>query len=152
MSGRHQVIRAQEKDLAEWMQLAERVRENFPGFETDSYRETVLRNMARGSALCVRVDGKMAGILLYSKKHGCLSCMAVAPEYRRRGIAGALIEAMLAEMDSDVWVDTFCEEDPMGAAPRALYKKYGFEEGERGEDFGYPVQRFWRKRGALNHE
>lgn len=152
MSGMHRVIRAQEKDLAEWMQLAVRVQDHFPGFEEESYRATVLRNMARGSALCVRMDGRMAGILLYSKKHGCLSCMAVAPEYRRMGIAGALIEEMLEEMDGDIWVDTFCEEDPKSVAPRALYKKYGFEEGERGEDFGYPVQRLWRKRGALKHE
>ena len=130
------------------MNLAVRVKDNFPGFEEESYRQTVVRNMARGSARCVKIEGKMAGILLFSVRHGCLSYMAVAPEYRRKGVGGALIEAMLDEMDGEVWVDTFREDDPMGEAPRALYRKYGFEEGELLEDFGYPVQRFYRKRGA----
>lgn len=135
-------------DLGDWMELAVRVKDNFPGFEEESYRETVLRNIARGSALCVRIGGKLAGILLYSEKHGCLSYMAVAPECRRMGVGSALIEEMIRRTDMDIWVDTFCEGDPLGEAPRALYKRFGFEEGELLEDFGYPVQRFYRKRGA----
>ena len=147
---RHEIIRADASDLAEWMNLAVRVKDNFPGFEEESYRETVLRNMARGSALCVRIGGNMAGILLYSVKHGCLSYMAVAPEYRRMGVAGSLIERMLEETEGDIWVDTFRADDPMGDAPRALYRKFGFEEGELLEDFGYPCQRFVKKRGERN--
>lgn len=38
--------------------------------------------------------------------------------------------------------DTFRENDVKGTAPRKLYKKYGFEEGELIEEFGYPNQRF----------
>lgn len=148
----HEVLCAREEEIGEWMELALRVKENFPGFEEESYRETVLRNMARGSALCVRIDGKLAGILLYSKKHGCLSCMAAAPEYRRRGVGRALVQRMLEEMDGDVWVDTFREGDPMGIAPRALYRQCGFTEGELMEDFGYPVQRMHRKRGGMMNE
>lgn len=147
-----EVLHAREADIDEWMKLAIRVRENFPGFEEESYRETVLRNMARGSALCVKDEGEMAGVLLYSKKHGCLSYLAVAPEKRKRGVGSALVEAMLSETEGDIWVDTFRAGDPMGDAPRALYRKFGFEEGELTEDFGYPVQRFYRKRGANRHE
>ena len=148
----HEVICARECDIEEWMALAERVKENFPGFEAESYRETVLRNMARGSALCVRVNGKMAGILLFSMKHNCLSYMAVAPEYRRTGVGSALIARMLHLMEGEIRVDTFREGDPMGEAPRALYRRFGFVEGELLEDFGYPVQRFYRKRGAGQNE
>ena len=148
----HEVLAACEADLGDWMALAVRVKDQFPGFEEEGYRETVLRNMARGSALCVRIDGNMAGILLYSVKHGCLSCMAVAPEYRRMGVGGALVEAMLTATTGDIWVDTFREGDPMGEAPRALYRRYGFVEGELLEDFGYPVQRFIMKRGAKKNE
>jgi len=143
-----EVVEACEADAAEWMALAVRVKENFPGFEEESYRETLMRNIARGSALCVKMDGKIAGILLYSEKHGCLSYMAVAPEFRRMGVGSALAAEMLRRMDRDIWVDTFRVDDPMGEAPRALYRRFGFEEGELLEDFGYPVQRFYRKRGA----
>ena len=148
----HEAIAACEGDAREWMELAERVKDNFPGFEAESYRETLLRNIARGSALCVKIDGRIAGILLFSKKHGCLSYMAVAPEYRRMGVGSALVSEMIQRMDGDIWVDTFREGDPMGDAPRALYRRFGFEAGELLEDFGYPVQRFYRKRGAQENE
>ena len=149
---RHEVLTACAGDLPEWMALAERVKDHFPGFEAESYRETLVRNIARGSALCVKIDGRMAGILLFSVKHGCLSYMTVAPEYRRMGVGSALIEEMLQRTEGDIWVDTFRADDPMGDAPRALYRRFGFEEGELMEDFGYPVQRFYRKRGVLNNE
>lgn len=149
---RHEVLTACEGDLPEWMALAERVKDHFPGFEAESYRETLVRNIARGSALCVKTDGRMAGILLFSVRHGCFSYMAVAPEYRRMGVGSALIEEMLRRTEGDIWVDTFRAEDPMGEAPRALYRRFGFEEGELMEDFGYPVQRFYRKRGVLFNE
>lgn len=38
-------------------------------------------------------------------------------------------------------MSTFRENDEKGAAPRALYKKFGFEEGEFLEEFGYPNQK-----------
>lgn len=151
-AGGCEVVCAQEDDEREWMALAERLRDHFPGFVTEDYRETLRRNVARGSALCVRMDRKLAGILLFSEKHGCLSYMAVAPEYRRRGVGSALVREMLRRTSGDIWVDTFRAGDPLGDAPRALYLKCGFEEGELLEGFGYPVQRFYRKRGGRGNE
>lgn len=37
---------------------------------------------------------------------------------------------------------TFRENDDKGIAPRALYSKFGFQEGELTEEFGYPNQVF----------
>ena len=34
------------------------------------------------------------------------------------------------------------EEDEMGAAPRALYRRFGFREGKLFEELGYPAQEF----------
>lgn len=42
----------------------------------------------------------------------------------------------------EISVSTFRENDEKGAAPRALYKKYGFKEAEFIEEFGYPNQKF----------
>lgn len=39
-------------------------------------------------------------------------------------------------------MSTFRENDVKGIAPRKLYKKFGFEEGELIEEFEYPNQRF----------
>lgn len=39
-------------------------------------------------------------------------------------------------------MSTFRENDVKGIAPRKLYKKFGLEEGELIEEFGYPNQRF----------
>lgn len=137
------VILAEEKDIPAWLTLINMVSEDFPGLDIESYTETLKKNIARGSALCAREDGKLGGILLFSPDHRCLSCMAVHPGYRRHGIASALISEMLRRIpDGDISVTTFREDDPKGIAPRALYRKFGFEPDELLTEFDYPVQRF----------
>lgn len=73
-----------------------------------------------------------------------ICCLAVSPEYRRCGIASALLEKALAELDRsrEITVSTYREDDEKGVAPRALYKKYGFVEGELNIEFDYPNQKF----------
>jgi len=39
-------------------------------------------------------------------------------------------------------VYTFRENDEKGIAPRALYKKFGFVEGELNMELNYPHQKF----------
>lgn len=147
-------------NLPSWMNLVEIVRWNFPGLETqellDGYRETLIKNINRKSAICA-LDGKMVvGVLLFSTKYNMICCMAVHPEYRRRGIATRMVKEMMKNLDStcDVIVDTFREDDPKGKAPRSFYKKLGFEEGTllsiQTDTDGpwYPVQRFVLKAGS----
>lgn len=64
------------------------------------------------------------------------------PDFRRKGIASMLLEKALQELDRnrDITVSTFREDDEKGRAPRALYKKFGFKEGELTVKFGYPNQ------------
>ena len=73
-----------------------------------------------------------------------ICCLAVDPDHRRAGIASALLDRALSELDRtrEITVTTFREDDIKGTAPRALYKKFGFEEGELVEEFGYPNQVF----------
>lgn len=143
------IVSAAEKNLTSWMSLVEIVRQNFPGLETEEkledYRRTVVKNMRRGSALCALDENVVVGILLFSEKENMLSCLAVHPEYRRRGIASGMIERMLERLgrSRDIVVETFREEDEKGAAARALYRSLGFVP-ERNCLFegSYPVQRF----------
>ena len=73
-----------------------------------------------------------------------ICCLGVSPQHRKCGIATKLLEKALSELNrkEDITVSTFCENDEKGIAPRALYKKFGFVEGEYIEEFGYPNQRF----------
>ncbi len=135
-------------DIESWMELVKLVSWNFPGLETEAAIEdhlrTVLRFMGENRALCGKLDDKVVGVLLISKKHNMICCLAVAPEYRRNGIASLLLEKALAELDNsrDITVTTFRDNDEKGIAPRALYKRFGFAEEKLMVENDYPVQRF----------
>ena len=136
------------QDIDSWMELVQRVRWNFPGLETEAaiedHRQTVLRFMEEKRALCVKEADTVVGVLLLSKKHNMICCLAVAPEYRRNGIASALVGKAIAELDRsrDITVTTFRENDEKGVAPRALYRQFGFAEENLMVENDYPVQRF----------
>lgn len=142
------VLFGQTDDINSWMTLVRRVSWNFPGLETDKsleeHKQTVLKFMSKKQALCMKEYDKVTGVLLFSRNHNMICCLAVAPEYRQRGIASKLLETALRELDRsrNITVSTFRENDAKGTAPRGLYKKFGFEEDELIEEFGYPCQRF----------
>jgi ribosomal protein S18 acetylase RimI-like enzyme len=135
-------------DLSSWMELVRLVSWNFPGLETEEllmgYQETVIKNINRNSAICAMNNEKVVGVLLFSVKRSMLGCMAVHPDYRRKGIATKMIDLMLAQLPgkSDIVVTTFRENDEKGNAPRSLYKKIGFIEDELCYEFDYPQQKF----------
>ena len=135
-------------DIDSWMELVKEVRWNFPGLETqaalEDHRQTVLRFMGENRALCVKDGEKVIGVLLLSKKHNAICCLAVDPGHRRKGIGSALLHKALAELDcsKEITVTTFRANDEKGVAPRALYKSFGFTAGKLLVDFGYAVQVF----------
>lgn len=139
---------AQFQDINSWMKMIEIVKDNFPGLQTSeqiqNYRKTVIKNMKRQTAICVKYFGEFVGVLIFSYNAKCLSCMAVHPDHRRKGIASAMITKMieLFPNDVDISVTTFLEGDTKGIAPRPLYKKFGFIEDEFVEEFNYPHQKF----------
>jgi Acetyltransferases len=135
-------------DIDSWMELVQAVHADFPGLETPEsmfeHRTTVLKFMGEQMALCVKDMDKVVGVLLFSKKYNMICCLAVLPEYRKQGIANMLLLTAINNLDrtKEISVSTYREDDPKGAAPRALYKKFGFVEDELIEEFGYPNQRF----------
>lgn len=143
-----QVLLGAHSDIESWMELVRKVQANFPGLETETameeHRQTVLNFMKDQRAVCIKDEGKIVGVLLFSRKHNMICFLAVDPNYRKRGIATALLKTAIENLDrtSDIVVTTFRENDEKGTAPRALYRKFGFIEGELIEELGYPNQRF----------
>lgn len=82
--------------------------------------------------------------MLFSRGHNMICCLAVAPEYRRHGVASMLMEEALNRLDRTkaISVSTFRADDEKGIAPRALYEKYGFVPDELIMEFGYPNQKY----------
>ena len=135
-----------------WMGLVRRVRDNFPGLETEealeAHRETVLAFMDGNAAIRAKNGGRMVGILLFARAEQMLCFLAVDPACRRRHIAEQMVTYMLTFLDpqKEVVVTTYREGAPEGAAARAFYKRMGFAEGRLTEEFGSPVQEFVLKR------
>ncbi len=143
-----EVLYGTASDIDAWMKVVERVAPQFPGLETkesqEDYKATTLRFMEKQQAICVKDNNEIVGVMLFSRGHNMICCLAVSPKHRRCGIASALLEKALAELDKsrEITVSTFREGDEKGIAPRALYKKFGFEEGELTIEFDYPNQKF----------
>jgi len=139
-------------DISSWMELVTLVRFNFPGLECDeeieNHKQAVIKNINRKSAICVKKDSVVVGVLIFSFNKNEIGCMAVHPEHRRNGIATTMIEKVLSvlPLNKDVTVNTFREGDDKGCSPRKLYKKFGFAEDELNMEFGYPHQRFVLRR------
>ena len=136
------------EDIEKWMSLVTRVRWNFPGLETqkklNEHRATILKFMGKRQAICVKNENEIAGVMLFSRGHNMICCLAVAPEYRRRGVASMLMDEAVANLDGakEISVSTFRADDEKGLAPRALYEKYGFVADQLIEEFDYPNQKY----------
>ena len=130
------------------MNLVKSLSWNFPGLEKPEqiaeHRNTVLKFMNQHRAICVKDSDEIVGVLLFSRKHNMICCLGVSENHRRKGIASILLSEAIKNLDStrDIVVSTFCEGDPKGVAPRALYKKFGFIEGQFIDAHGYPNQMF----------
>lgn len=148
MINKYNIQFAQVQDIDSWMKMIKIVRNNFPGLKTsdelENYRQTVIKNMNRQTAICAKYADEVIGVLIFSYNAKCLSCMAIHPDHKRQGIASAMIKKMidLFPNDVDISVTTFREGDIKGIAPRQLYKKFGFIEDKLVEEFNYPHQKF----------
>ena len=150
------ILLAKNQDIYGWMNLVYKVKENFPGLETEDslneHRSTVLDFIQKESAVCAKCDDKIVGALLFSKENNMLCFLAVDTEYRRQHIAEKMVSYMLKFLDpkKDIVVTTYREGVPEGIAARAFYKHLGFVEGKLTEEFGSPVQEFVLIRHSTN--
>jgi ribosomal protein S18 acetylase RimI-like enzyme len=132
----HQVERATPAEIPSWLELADEVGGLFgvdmardPGFLA-----MLERNVIRGSALCVKIEGRLAGAMLY--RDGRLSWLAVRRAYRRQGVGRALVAYAIGAGAREVRVTTFGADHPHpdSQPARELYIAMGFvPSGEKPE-------------------
>ena len=135
-----------EADLRSMVRLAEDMKAHFPGFERQAFAAQMREGMERDAVLVARRGNAVVGCIAFSRENREIEFLAVAPECRRRGVAARLLADALAAMPEggEASVVTYREGDALGTAARALYRRFGFQEGEFLTAFGYPCQRLYR--------
>ncbi len=87
------------------MIMVNKVKGSFPGSETkediEEHRNTVLEFIDKGSAICAKTGGIIAGTLLFSRENNMICFLAVDENYRRKHIAEKMFSYMLTFMDAD---------------------------------------------------
>ena len=94
-----EILLAQERDIDSWMNLVYKVKESFPGLETEEalneHKNTVFDFISKESAICAKCDDKTVGVLLFSRDNSMLCFLAVDSSYRRQHIAENMVSYML---------------------------------------------------------
>jgi len=144
MNNQYIIDFADYKDIDEWMNIVDIVKDDFPGLDMDDYRKGMEKTIERKTGILARHDDKIVGLLIISRENSEICFLAVHPDYRKKGIASKLLQFSFKEFKpkTDIKVTTYREGDPKGTAPRKLYKRLGFIEDELLIEFDYPTQRF----------
>jgi ribosomal protein S18 acetylase RimI-like enzyme len=129
-------------DIPGWMALVHKVKEAFPGLDEADFEKRLAEYIQRNEAWVIRYNGEIAASLLFSKERQELDFLAVAPEYRRRGLAEKLVETAVAQFPAgtQLIVTTYRQGDAKGKAARAFYEALGFIPGQEVTVFDYPCQ------------
>ena len=132
----NEIVLATPEDIPAWLDLSAEVEELFgPLVLNPSFRNALERNIARGTALCRRLEdgapgAPLLGALLYSPHPPVyeIGWLAVSAPYRRCGVASSLVNHMLAQVISpaEVLVTTFCPGEPGGEPALRFYSSFGF--------------------------
>jgi GNAT superfamily N-acetyltransferase len=138
-----QIQVAQYRDVRSWLDLAAGVEWLFGAMlDSTGFYEALLRNVARGTAFCVRKDdgppgAPLLGGLLFSParpdRPEChIRWLAVDERNRRSGAGTALVRHTftLVPPEATLSVITFGEDVPGGRPARRFYERLGFAPAE----------------------
>jgi GNAT superfamily N-acetyltransferase len=134
------VVVAREQDIPSWLVLAAEVEPLFgPLVGEPAFLCALHRNVARGTAFCVRAAGGPPGVpllggLLFSPRPPVytIGWLAVARDHQRQGVGRALVDhvAGLVAPPAQLVVTTFGPDHPAGEPARRFYLHLGFRPAE----------------------
>lgn len=129
---------ATQNDIASWLDLANEVSDLFGAdmARDQAFRKWLEKNIARGSASCVRSGSELVGAITFHNDR--ITWLAVRRKAQRRGIGRALVRYALESGSSDIEVTTFGRDHPHpdAGAARQLYLAMGFEPSARSVEPG----------------
>ncbi len=132
-----------EADIQHVLSMMEAVKDDFAGYKENEFLDALRKAVAQKEAFLDEEQGRLAGMVTFSYREKELTFLAVAPEFRKRGIGRRLI-LRTAECfkDGDILeVVTFREGDRKGIAARKCYHSCGFVDAEEVVVFHYPCQK-----------
>jgi ribosomal-protein-alanine N-acetyltransferase len=121
------------------------------------WSEATFRGLLRRTDADLVVAEASGGLIGYAAAwfvldQGELGNVAVAPEWRRRGIGARLLETVLERAVQRGARELFLEVRPSNAVAQRLYLRYGFREvGRRRNYYAEPPEDALVMRIALNH-
>lgn len=130
-------------DLPDWMQFTALVAGGFPFLDENSHQERLRQSIRQRQALIMRDGPAMIGGAAFSRQTGRIDFLAVHPQYRRYGVAKALLDFMMCSLSAgrEISITTFREGDRADPGQREEYQRLGFAGSELLTEFGYPTQR-----------
>ena len=140
---KREIVYASPSDIPDWMNFAALVIDGFPCFDEIAHLQNVRKHIQRQQALIVRDGSTIIGAAAFSRRTGSIDFLAVHPQYRRYGIAKALLDFLMCNpfAGREISITTFREGDKADPGQREEYKRLGFAESELLTEFGYPTQR-----------
>lgn len=135
---------ARPADIPAWMELARLAIDGFPCWEEEAYLAQLRRAVRERRALILWDGAAAAGAMIFEPETGSIDFLAVHPQYRRDGVAAALLCRLAAGLPAgrSLCLTTFRAGDKADTGHRAACFRLGFCEGELLTEFGYPTQRF----------
>ncbi len=133
---------AERADFGPWLELAAEVEPLFGPMARDPvFQRALSRNIARGTAFCIRESDSpgsrlLGGVLLSPRPPVYrVGWLVVTESERRSGLGRALLERALAEIApaAEIVVITFGPDVPGGKSARSFYQKMGFVPAEAAE-------------------
>ncbi len=103
----------------------------------DPWPQAVIEQQRERFLVAMTEDGALMGYLCFSSilDEGSIDNIAVAPQWRRQGAAGALMNAALDRARTLALSFITLEVRETNAAAIALYKKHGYAEVGRRKDY-----------------
>lgn len=87
------MIRFVEKeDIGQALSMMEEVKEDFPGYQEAEFLNALEKAIGNREVILEEAEGKLAGMISFSREEKELTFLAVRPEFRKCGIGRALIE------------------------------------------------------------